>query len=134
VKEVEKSKVVNSRSYSLVVTANGDHRNGVIRTGSRVPVNVAAMAPAQYQYMDVGVDIDTRDIRESQGQLLLHIVAEVSSLGERAESAPPVVRRNRWESDVTVPVGKAVTVFSSDDVASTRTMQLDLKAMPIATK
>jgi hypothetical protein len=72
-------------------------------------------------------------VREKLGQLSLRVSAEVSSRSSTSspDSGTPVIHRNRWESNVVVPVGKPTTIFSSDDVASTRTMQLELKATPV---
>lgn len=133
VKEVENGKVTNSRTYSIIVAANGEGRREQIRTGSRVPVITADGDRKQFQYIDLGVDIDSSDVREKQGQLWLRVSAEVSSRSPASspDSGTPIIRRNRWESNVTVPVNKPVVIFSSDDVTSTRTMQLELKATPI---
>jgi hypothetical protein len=82
----------------------------------------------------VGVNIDFRAIREVQRDLALSVSAEISSIpSESGEVKPnPIVRQNKWDSSVVVPLKKPTLIFSSDDVSSKRTMQLELTATPIA--
>src|SRR5687767_12733873 len=61
-KELENDKVVNSRLYTTSVSVNTPGPVS-IRAGSRIPL-VTTMAPAkQYNYYDVGVNIDIREVR-----------------------------------------------------------------------
>ncbi|MGO9094275.1 MAG: hypothetical protein ACLQGV_03555 [Bryobacteraceae bacterium] len=140
VKEVEGGKVLNARSYSTLAAA--DARDGAsIRTGSRIPI-FAPGPPNQpnsvAQYIDVGVNIDCRNIKDSQHDLSLFVAAEVSSQGsEPAAPAPvgaqlpPTIRQNKWNSLVVVPLSKPTVIFSSDDLTSKRQFQLELTATPI---
>jgi len=101
-------KVVNSRSYSTTVSnvPRGDV-SGSIRSGSKVPIATgtysdgkepSALINTQFQYM----------------------VAALSSVA----SAPdpnlhePLIRQNKWQAEVLIPIGKQSTVFSSDSVDS----------------
>lgn len=137
VREVgEDGKVVNSRAYSVIAESDSQHPDSVqsssIRTGSRIQVPVSSQAPMQYQYQDVGVNLDCRRVHSVQGQLSLHISAEVSSLAEPSTSnGPPVIRQNKWESDAILPLGKPTMLFSSDNVATKGKLQLELTASPI---
>jgi hypothetical protein len=131
VKEVDGGKVVNSRSYSTMIST-GDFDN-VIRTGNKVPYQTGA-GPNNYQYLDVGVNIDCHQAREVDNQLALLVTAEVSNLapGQTAASGPPpLVRQNSWRSDVIVPLRKPTVIFSSDDPTSTHKIQVELTATPI---
>lgn len=137
VKEVEGGKVVNTRSYSMTVAADRRDSSSSIRTGTRVPVPIGA-SKTQYQYFDLGVNIDCRSIVEMQGALSLSVTAEISSLGGESEPtaagptpAQPIVRQNKWSSSVIVPLKKPTVIFSSDDLTSKRQMQLELTAVPI---
>jgi hypothetical protein len=118
------------------MTVAADMRNAAsIRAGSKVPVP----AGTSFQYIDVGVNIDCRDIRDLQRDLAVFVSADISSMpSESASPAPagpaapmPVVRQNRWSSLVVVPLKKPTLIFSSDDLASKRQMQLELTATPI---
>lgn len=143
VKEVEAGKVLNARSYSM--TAAGGAQNAAsIRAGSKVPIasggfaqgGAGAQSYRQFQYVDVGVNIDCRSIAELQRDLSLYVTAEVSSVPSEAAAAsvptdPPMVRQNKWSSWTVVPLKKATLIFSSDDLASKRQMQLELTVTPI---
>jgi hypothetical protein len=136
VKEVENDKVVNSRAYSLSLSANS-RENASIRAGSRVPYATTSnpATTKQYTFYEIGVNIDCRDARElPAGQLTLNLTVDVSSIVATKESggdAPPVVRNTRWSSPVMVPIKKPTTVFSSDDPAGNRRMQLEVTALPM---
>ena len=138
-KEVEGGKVLNARTYTT--TAAGEARETAqIRAGAKVAVSLGQSGPSanQYQYYDVGVNIDAQAIREVQRDvtLSLHVEADISSLP--TESGPatpniaaPTIRHNKWSSTALVPLRKTTMLYSSDDSASKRQMQLELTATPI---
>jgi hypothetical protein len=129
------SKPVNSRSYSTTVST-GDHDSASIRTGSRVPIATgpsSGNANVQFQYIDLGVNMDVRNVRELDRQMTLDLTTEVSSA---AESTDPilhqmVIRQNKWHSVILMPIGKATVVFSSDSVDGKGSMQVVVTATPI---
>jgi hypothetical protein len=89
-----------------------------------------------WQQIDVGVNIDCRKLEELGDRVGLSILAEISSVMENHEatsssSLPPIIRNNRWESTVLLPIKQPTILFSSDDPASKRKMQLQLTVMPI---
>jgi hypothetical protein len=133
VKEVEGAKVLNARSYSVTVSLD---RSCSIRTGGQVATQTAPMGTIpQFNYREVGVNIDCHHVREAANGLSLDVNADVSSVLQEPTApppSPPVTRQNRWSSTVIVPLKKPTVVFSSDDVASKRQMQLELTATPIA--
>ena len=43
----------------------------------------------------------------------------------------PMIRQNRWTSNVVVPLKKPTVIFSSDDLTTKHQMQLELTATPI---
>src|SRR2546421_5048207 len=111
VKEVEAGKVLNSRTYSAVVST--EHVDNPIhcsmRTGSKVPYSTGK----EYSYLDLGVSIDCRAVKELAGQLTLYVLADISSaLQEPTQSTgPPTVRQNRWSSVVVLPFKKPTILF-----------------------
>ena len=143
-------KPTNSRTYSTIVTTDRSDRSesrSTIRTGSRVPIITGALHGTtgdsklefQYQYLDVGVNIDTQDAREIGGQLAVYLKAEISSLAAPAPSSSaitsanelandPVIRQNSWQASVVIPIGKPTVVFSSDALESKGGMQLVVTA------
>lgn len=130
VKEVDEGKIINSRSYSMMIAAGLQPGFNSIRTGNKVPFS-HGNSP---DYIDVGVNIDCRGARELQDQLSLTVSAEVSNLapGQTPGSGPlPLLRQNKWNSEVIVALRKPTTIFSSDDPSSKHKMQLELTATPI---
>jgi hypothetical protein len=134
VQELENERVINSRQYSMIL--RGGAERGSIRSGQSVPYPTRSGANAEWQQINVGVDIDCRKLEELGGQVSLSILADISSVIEsHGEAGPPpalpIVRHNRWESFVLMPVKKPTILFSSDDPASKRKMQLLLTVTPI---
>ena len=132
VKEVEGGKVLNSRAYSTMVAATGRENQASIRVGSRVPYEAGGVPP-NVQYLDIGMNTDCRNVNEVEGGLSLWVSADISSVPSDAEFAGghPTIRQNRWSSSAIVPLNKPTLLYSSDDPASKRQMQLELTATPI---
>jgi len=140
-------KPTNTRSYSAIVCTARNQQFSAIRTGLRVPIMTGAYrgpnAPNdskldyQFQYIDIGVNIDTQDVREVGRELAIHLKAEISSVAESAPTSvsggpnDPVIRQNVWQGPVLIPIGKPTVAFSSDAVDSKNTMQLVVTATPL---
>ena len=127
----ENGKVVNSRRYDTMVGLRSGR--GQIRTGAKIPVltgvpqNKSDSAPLTY--LDVGVNFDVINPRIVEGnRLAMTVNAEVSSLDPATVNAEnkPTIRQNRWSGDVGIPIGGHKVIFSSDDLASKRTMQVEV--------
>ena len=137
----EDGKSINSRAYSVIVSANDEHpefgAHASIRTGSRVPVYQNG-SRTTFEYRDVGVNIDSHNVHIvhlSQDELSLQVEAEISSLAPTSQDAndgfAPVIRQNKWNSVVLLPLNKPTILFSSDNVSSRGKLQLELTAAPI---
>lgn len=131
-------KPTNSRTYSGTVSTSRTDRGFSMRTGSRIPVITSASSGenknTQYQYIDVGVNIDARDAQEQGDKLALSLVADISSLAGSTgpvDGAGPVIRQNRWQAAALVPIGKPTVVFTSDVLDNKGGMQLVLTATPV---
>jgi hypothetical protein len=145
-------KPTNTRNYSAIVCTGKNQQFSAIRTGLRLPIITGAYhgpnAPSdskleyQFQYIDVGVSIDTQDVREVGHQLAIHQLAihlktEISSVAESASTSvsgqtnDPVIRQNSWQASVIIPVGKPTVAFSSDALDSKGSMQLVVTATPL---
>jgi hypothetical protein len=130
-------KPVNSRSYSTTVSTD-THNAASIRTGSKVPIATGsfsngeskALVNTQFQYIDVGVNFDVRDVHEVGRQLTLDLSSDVSSVADSGDPNlhQPVIRQNKWHSMVFMPVGKPTVVFTSDSVDSKGSMQVVVTA------
>jgi hypothetical protein len=127
-------KPINSRSYTITIsTARGD-ANAEIRTGARIPIALGASKEGentQFNYQDVGVNIDARNPRDVGGKLSLYLAADVNSVAESKEAATmyhPTMNQNKWQGQVLIPIGKATVVFSSDEMQSKGAMRLVVTA------
>jgi len=121
-------KVMNSRGFSTTVSTN-EHGTMSIRSGSKVPIatgttsngkELSALVNTQFQYIDVGADFDIRDVHEVSSQLAFDLTAALSSVAEATDPNlhEPVIRQNKWQAEVLIPIGKQTVVFSSDSVDS----------------
>lgn len=123
-------RVVNSRSYHIDVQTEG--RGSSVRAGTKIPVRTNDKG--EFNYIDLGVNIDCNNARETSQGLALQISTEISSLANPsggAEASTSVVRQNRWSSMALVPIGKPTVVFSSDNLENKGKMQVEVTATPI---
>ena len=130
-KELDDTRVVSAKTYSGFGNTDPKSRGTSIRMNNKVPYSVGAN---NFQFADVGVNIDVQQIREENGQLLVMVIAEVHTMAAAPEASSPMaptLRTNRWNATATIPIGKATTLFSSDDLHSRRKMQLELTATPV---
>lgn len=133
-------KPTNSRTYSGTVSTSPTDHGFSMRTGSREPIATGSYeggdskrVSTQFQYIDIGVNIDAKDARELDGKLALALTAEVSSMGGTQTISgvnEPVIRQNRWQAGVLIPIGKPTTVFTSDVLDNKGAMQVVVTATP----
>lgn len=136
-------KPVNSRTYSCMVSTAPGERDS-IRTGSRVPIATSSnntngnqFVNTQFQYQDVGVNFDVSRTREVENKLAMSLRAEISGLGSSMHFGgtngidEPVLRQNRWQAPVLIPIGKPTVVFTSDDIDSKGSMRVVITATPL---
>jgi hypothetical protein len=142
-------KATNSRAYSTTVGIDS-HELMSIRTGSRVPIATgmfgaiatgkfggdgkeSMQAQTQFQYVDLGVNFDVRDVRELGRQISFNLTADLSGLAGETESTTrqPVIRHNRWQGLCLIPTGKAAVVFSSDSLDSKGSTRILVTATPL---
>jgi hypothetical protein len=142
VKELEAGKVINSRTYFMSIgTVEGSSNTfspRSIRTGTKVPVEAEA---GKVNYVDIGVNIDCRSVLDLGSRMAMDLSAEISSVQKDVEDRnkvsmvgqgpTPLIQQNKWNSQIVVPFGKPTVVFSSDEVASKRTIELELTATEI---
>ncbi len=129
-------KVTNTRSFVETVMTGRGGPNGQIRTGSRIPIQTGAHdGSTQFQYIDLGVNFDVRQVKEIGDKLAFFLSAEVSSLADNNAGGAsanlrgdPVIRQNKWDSSVLIPVGKPAVVYSADDLDSKGKMQVEVTA------
>jgi Bacterial type II and III secretion system protein. len=131
----ENGKVVNSRKY-VTMAATGPRANGGggnIRTGAKIPVPTGANS-SQFTYLDVGANFDVSRVRViKSNRVAMQVTAEISSFDSPATtSTMATIRQNRWTGEVQVPIGGRTVFFSADDLASKKSMQIELAVTPVA--
>ncbi|MGA7340492.1 MAG: hypothetical protein WBE72_15330 [Terracidiphilus sp.] len=124
-------KVVNSRSYSTTISTSARGTMS-IRSGSKIPIvtgsysaggdakGPSSLVNTQFQYEDVGADFDIRNAHEVSSQLAFDLTVALSSVAAATDPNlhEPVIRENKWQASVLIPIGKPSNVFSSDAVDS----------------
>ncbi len=136
VRELEGEHVINSRSYSMTM---GTEFRGAIRAGEKVPFASSSSVNGsiqQWQQIDVGANIDCMGLQPIGDHVAVRISAEISSVPEgHSENSPsgalPIIRNNRWESEALLPLRQPTVLYSSDDPASKRKMQLQVTVVPV---
>lgn len=132
-------KPVNSRNYSTTVSTDTVLRPTTsIRTGSRVPIVVGTSVidgkeHQDIQYSDIGTNFDVHNAHEVGRQLALDLTANLTSVAGTADPAQrhPVIRENRWQASILIPIGKSTVVFTSDSLDSKGSMRVLVTATPV---
>lgn len=132
-------KASNSRKYTTTV-CTGLNETASIRAGSRIPVitggeikSSIVSANTQFTYIDVGVNIDANHAHDIDHQLSLDLSAKISSMADSSNQDlhQPVIRENRWQAEVLIPIGKPTVIFTSDSLDSKGSMQIVVTATPL---
>jgi hypothetical protein len=110
------------RRFTLMLDSSG---KGTMRSGARVPY---ASGPQQWQFVDVGVNIDCR-VRHAGAKLGLSADLEVSTFvpGKPSEApgGQPVTQQLRLSTSTTLTPGKPSTIVAVDDPATGRKVTID---------
>ena len=115
-----------ARRYSMLIDANS---KGTFRVGNRVPYTTGTPT-AQYQYADVGVNIDTR-LRDVGGKVGLNADLELSAIVQNDKTSGATVNPNptissfRITINAVVAPGKRTQVASVDDPITMRRFDVD---------
>jgi len=138
--ELEDGKKVNSRTYSVMCEDQGSGTRGSLKVGSRIPVvsgssdvpgGTRAVA-AQFTYLDVGMNVESRLSITSDNSLSLQSDVEMSSVADNppAPGQPnaPVIRQLRVTTNNAITPGKPIVISTADDVASHRQFQIQVVA------
>lgn len=119
--ELEDGKKINSRQYSMNLTANDANE---IKIGARVPVDSGHEA---FQYLDVGTNIWCR-VGDRPDGVPLSVRADISNFAtpEGVSSSRPIIRQFKISASTLAQVGKPTIVGSVDDPTSKRQFQLEV--------
>ena len=128
--EMEGSKKTSSKTYVMIVR---DDKHARMRVGNRLPVQTSGSSSSmQYQYFDLGVNIDATPNWVDASSIRLNTTYEISAVTTSDKAAigglPPVVRSFNDSLDTIVPLDKAVTLTSQDEPGSNTTFQVQVLA------
>ncbi len=129
--EMEGGKRGEARDYSMVTEQD---QPGRIRIGTRVPIATGTRdgGVTQWQYMDVGVNIDARASHLSDTAMRLNTKLEATSVvAGQAAGQQPTTRQFRTENDTVVPFGKPTTLFTLDEPGSKRGYLIQVTVTPV---
>jgi len=136
INELMAEKKLNSRAYVLLLEP---HQVGKLRIGTRVPITTTEKDKTiQFQYVDLGKNIDSQVISEGEHSVGLHISVEFSGLALSERTTPkstsqvsrgtPTVQQLRMDTNATVEPGNPTIVGTLDDPVSNHTFQIEVTA------
>jgi len=136
ISELAGEKKLNSRAYVLLLEP---HQVGKLRIGTRVPITTTEKdKTVQFQYIDLGKNIDSQVISEGEHSVGLHISVEFSALALSERTTPkstsqvsrgtPTVQQLRMDTNATVEPGNPTIVGTLDDPVSNHTFQIEVTA------
>jgi hypothetical protein len=136
VREMDGSKVVNTRNYTI--NQKGDDW-GRFRVGSRIPVSTGVVSTAtsnansvtQWQYIDVGLNADCHVIESDPGPTLVWTIELSSVAPEPGAGGQPVIRNVRSQGQTLLTFNKPVVLSNTDDLSSTHKFVFEVTATKI---
>lgn len=124
--EIEESKTINARQYSINVSTN--QQPGEIKDGTRVPVEAKQ---GEFQYLDIGTRISARVFEDKWGQTGVVVNVEMSSFAlddQDKRDTHPLIREVSINAITLLQSNKSLVMGSADDPNSKRRFQLEMTA------
>jgi hypothetical protein len=147
--EFDGTKKVTSLPYTFHVNADDNVPNGQrtsqVRVGLRVPVRTGGSATGvgQFQYMDIGTNLDCRVSSLPEGRFMLVLSVERTYLYELSQaqskqeaaaadnlgmSGVPVIGRFNSNYDLPIRDGQTIEATSTTDPVSGRVLKIEVTA------
>jgi general secretion pathway protein D len=116
----------NGRRYTMLMDTSG---RGTFKVGERVPVATGSFQPGtggtgvsplvntQFNYLDVGVNIDT-NVKEQDGKVALFSSMDISTIVEHKQQAGSTVLSNPTVAQIRIVVSTQVTPGKPTLIAS----------------
>ncbi|HXN22060.1 MAG TPA: hypothetical protein VOA41_04880 [Candidatus Dormibacteraeota bacterium] len=138
--EFEGEKKVSSLPYTILINAD-DHSGGpaVLRMGLRVPIQTGgADNSKQFQYIDIGTNMDGRAEKDDEGRFLLHLSVDRSSAyspsagqkpnigGTEITSLQPVIQQFKSQMNLRIRDGQTIQSTVSTDPITGRVIKVDV--------
>jgi hypothetical protein len=128
VREMDGGKTLSSRSYEFT-QRSGEWGN--LRVGSRVPVTTGPGNNAQFQYVDIGLKIDSR-VQERENDSTFDWRLDLSSAAaETNPTGQPVIRNVSSSGQTLLAMGKPVVMTAVDDMNSTHKFVFEVTATKV---
>ena len=145
VTELDGAKKISSLPYTFYVNSDdsGQRSTSQVRVGLRVPVATSAATPgqpSQYQYIDIGTNIDCTATSVTEGRFRLALSVERSYLtaadgnkvlpaeGVMVSSGNPIVQHFSSSYNLLIRDGQTVEATSTTDPISGRVLQISVTA------
>ena len=143
--EMDAGKKVATHNYSVIVQRGrnyDDAKKTSFKVGSKMPIATGSFQPGiggvgtrplvntQFNYQDVGVNIDCR-LYGPEDDLTLNSSVELSNVAGSVDIgglSQPIVRQARSDSTVSLLPGKTATVAGLDSVESPRRVDVEVVA------
>jgi hypothetical protein len=138
--EFEGDKKIGNLPYTLLVNADDRGSTAAVRMGLRVPIETSSNTGVkQFQYQDVGTNIDGRAEKADDGRFLLRLSVERSSVylpgtegkpaavgGSEISSAQPIVQQFRTQVSLLIRDGQTVQSTVATDPVTGHVTKVDV--------
>jgi len=132
-KILDHAKKTTDQSYSLAIRTTP--KSSSVREGNRIPIVSGTEGhtdQVQYQYIDLGTNIDMVNVKRVGSLIAIDIKVEISATAAEIEGKlGPTIRDAKYSVNPAVPVGKQVTVYSSTDGVTGRKVEIQILVEPI---
>jgi hypothetical protein len=138
--EYDGEKKISNLPYTLLVNADDRGPQSAVRMGLRVPIDVSG-GPGnhQFQYQDVGTNLDGRAEKTDDGRFLLKLNVEKSSVyspGESQKMVPaggnglsagqPIVQQFRTQVNLLIRDGQTIQSTVATDPITGHVLRVDV--------
>lgn len=138
--EYDGDKKISSLPYTLLVNADDRGPQAAVRMGLRVPIETSSTGPSkQFQYMDVGTNLDGRSDKADDGRFNLRLNVEKSSLytpgttekpatvgGNEILAALPIVQSFRSQVNLLIRDGQTIQSTVASDPATGHVLKVEV--------
>jgi hypothetical protein len=138
--EFDGEKKISSLPYTFLVNADDRGAPAAVRMGLRVPIETSSNTGVkQFQYEDVGTNIDGRAEKADDGRFLLRLGVERSSVyvpgtegksvavgGSEISRALPIVQQFRTQVNLLIHDGQTIQATVAADPVTGHVTQVDV--------
>jgi hypothetical protein len=138
--EFEGDKKIGNLPYTFLVNADDRGSPAAVRMGLRVPIETSSSTGVkQFQYQDVGTNIDGRAAKADDGRFFLSLSVERSSVylpgttgkpaavgGSEISSAQPIVQQFRTQVNLLIRDGQTIQSTVATDPVTGHVTKVDV--------